>query len=48
VWDLIGEGLPFDSIVQRLVEEFDMDVDGVSADVTDLIAWLRDEGLIQP
>jgi hypothetical protein len=47
VWDLIGEGLPFDKIVQKLVEEFDMDVDGVTADVTDLIAWLRDEELIQ-
>jgi hypothetical protein len=47
VWDLIGEGMAFDRIVQTLVEEFDMDVDGVTADVTDLIGWLRDEGLIQ-
>lgn len=47
VWDLIGEGMPFETIVRTLAEEFDMDADGVSADVTDLIAWLRDEGLIQ-
>lgn len=47
VWDLIGEGMPLDRIVQTLVEEFDMDVPGVTADVTDLIDWLRDEELIR-
>ena len=47
VWDLIGEGMAFERIVQTLVEEFDMDVDGVTTDVTDLIEWLRGEGLIQ-
>jgi hypothetical protein len=47
VWDLIGEGMDFDTIVRTLVEEYDMDADGVTADVTDLLGWLRDEGLIQ-
>lgn len=47
VWDLIGEGVTFDGIVQALAAEFDMDANGVAADVTELIGWLRDEGLIQ-
>ena len=47
VWDLIGEGMAFDSIVQTLAAEFDMDAGGVAGDVTELIAWLRDEDLIQ-
>jgi Coenzyme PQQ synthesis protein D (PqqD) len=47
VWDLIGEELTLDQIVQTLAAEFDMDVGGVAADVDELIAWLRDEGLIQ-
>lgn len=47
VWDLISEGVPFDGIVQALAAEFEMDAGGVAADVTELIAWLRDEDLIQ-
>jgi hypothetical protein len=48
VWDLLGEGMPFEKIVQTLVDEFDIDAAGVTADVTDLIDWLRSEALIQP
>lgn len=48
VWDLLAEGMPFEKIVQTLVDEFDIDVAGVTADVTDLIDWLRSEELIQP
>ncbi|HEX7778282.1 MAG TPA: PqqD family protein [Vicinamibacterales bacterium] len=48
VWDLLAEGMPFEKIVQTLVDEFDIDVAGVTVDVTDLIDWLRSEGLIQP
>lgn len=47
VWDLIGEGVPFHGIVQTLADEFEMDAEGVATDVTELIAWLRDEELIQ-
>ena len=47
VWDLIGEGMPFDQIVQTLAAEFDMDPGGVATDVTELIAWLRDEDLVR-
>ena len=48
VWDLLSEGMPFEKIVQTLVDEFDIDTAGVTADVTDLIDWLRGEGLVQP
>ena len=48
VWDLLAEGMPFEKIVHTLVDEFDIDVAGVTADVTDLIDWLRSEELIQP
>lgn len=47
VWDLIGEGVSFDRMVQTLADEYDMHPDGVATDVTELIAWLRDEELIQ-
>jgi hypothetical protein len=47
VWELIGEGVPIPQMVQTLVAEFDMDPEGVEADVNDLIAWLRDENLLQ-
>ena len=47
VWDLIGEGMSLDAIVQTLAAEFDMDAGGVAGDVNELIAWLRDEDLIQ-
>ncbi len=47
VWDLIGESVPFDQIVQTLAAEFDMDPGGVASDVTELIAWLRDEDLVR-
>jgi hypothetical protein len=47
VWELIGEGIPFDEMIQTLVAEFDMDPAGITADVNDLIGWLRDENLLQ-
>ena len=47
VWDLIGEGVSFDRMVHTLADEYDMHPEGVADDVTELIAWLRDEGLIQ-
>lgn len=47
VWDLIGEGVSFDRMVQTLADEYDMHPEGVAGDVTELIAWLRDEELIQ-
>jgi Coenzyme PQQ synthesis protein D (PqqD) len=47
VWELIGEGVSFDRMVQTLADEYDMRPEGVAADVTELIAWLRDEELIQ-
>ena len=47
VWELIGEGVSFDRMVQTLADEYDMHPEGVAADVTELIAWLRDEELVQ-
>ena len=47
VWELLGDGLDADSIMRRLVDEFDIDHLRAAADLKDLLARLRAEGLIE-
>jgi hypothetical protein len=46
VWELIGEGLDLAAVERRLSEEFSVDPDRLRAEVTDLVAALVREGLL--
>lgn len=46
VWELIGEGLERDQIVQRLVQEFAVDTTRASTELDGLVADLEREGLL--
>jgi hypothetical protein len=46
VWEMIGESLNTDQIVQRLADEFDVEEARVSDEVNELLTRLRNEGLL--
>jgi len=46
VWEMIGEGLNTDQIVERLAEEFDVEEARASDEVNELLTRLRNEGLL--
>jgi hypothetical protein len=45
-WELIAEGLDLDAVIDRLGREFDVDEGRVRAEVTDLVAALVQQGLL--
>jgi Coenzyme PQQ synthesis protein D (PqqD) len=46
VWEMIGESLNADQIVQRLADEFDVEEAQAANEVNELVTRLRDEGLL--
>jgi hypothetical protein len=48
VWELLGHGLGVDSIVRRLVDEFEVDDTRAADEVAKLLERLRTEGLLVP
>lgn len=46
VWELIGDGLEFEEVVGLLGSEFDVDLEQLRREVTDLVSALRREGLL--
>jgi hypothetical protein len=46
VWEMIGESLNADQIVQRLTDEFDVEKGHAADQVNELLTRLRDEGLL--
>jgi hypothetical protein len=46
VWELLGEGLEFEEVVGLLGSEFDVDLEQLRREVTDLVSMLRREGLL--
>jgi Coenzyme PQQ synthesis protein D (PqqD) len=48
VWEMIGESLNPDQIVQRLADEFDVEEARVADEVNELLTRLRNEGLLSP
>jgi hypothetical protein len=48
VWELIGESLDKDQIVQRLADEFDVEEAQVADELNELLTRLRNEGLLSP
>jgi hypothetical protein len=46
VWEMIGERLNADQIVQRLADEYDVEEGQAAGEVNELLTRLRDEGLI--
>jgi hypothetical protein len=46
VWEMIGESLNADQIVQRLTDEFDIEKAQAADEVNELLKRLRDEGLL--
>lgn len=46
VWDGIGEGLSAPQIAQRIVSEYDVDLEQCTADVDAIISALLDAGLV--
>jgi hypothetical protein len=46
VWEMIGENLNADQIVQRLADEFDVEEAQAAHEVDELLTQLRDEGLL--
>jgi hypothetical protein len=47
IWELIADGRDPDSIVDRLVEEFDVDRTRASYELSDFITQFRREGLVE-
>lgn len=47
VWEALADGAHRDSLVERLCAEFDVDAEVAGADVDSLLAWLRNEGLLE-
>jgi hypothetical protein len=48
VWDLLGDGLTTPALVERLLEEYDVPLDRLEADVGSLVDRLRAAGLVEP
>jgi len=46
VWEMIGEGLNTDQIIQRLADEFDVEEARVADEVNELLTRLRNESLL--
>ena len=46
VWELLGEGLEFEQVVGLLGSEFEVDLEVLRCEVTDLVSTLRREGLL--
>ena len=46
VWELLGEGLGFEEVVGLLGSEFDVDLEQLRREITDLVSMLRREGLL--
>ena len=46
VWEMIGESLSADEIVQRLADEFDVEEAQAADEVNELLTRLRNEGLL--
>jgi coenzyme PQQ synthesis protein D (PqqD) len=46
VWELLAQGLDTAGIARRLVEEFDVENGRAADNVNNLVAHLRDEGLL--
>jgi hypothetical protein len=46
VWEMIGQSLNADQIVQRLADEFDVEQAQAADEVNELVTRLRDEGLL--
>jgi len=46
VWEMIGESLSADQIVQRLADEFDVEEAQAADEVNELLTRLRNEGLL--
>ncbi len=45
-WELISEGLDLDAVIDQLGREFDVEAGRVRAEVTDLVAALVQQGLL--
>jgi hypothetical protein len=48
VWDLLGDGLTTPAIVERLLQEYDVPLDRLDADVRALVDRLRATKLVEP
>ena len=46
VWELLDQGLNTDRIVQRLIDEFDVEDEQAAGDVKKLLSQLEAEGLL--
>jgi hypothetical protein len=46
VWEMIGQGLDAGRIIQKLIEEFDVEQTHATDQVNDLLARLQSEGLL--
>ena len=47
VWQLLGEGAGAETVVDTLIEEYDVDRQTLSADVSNLLDQLAEAGLIR-
>ena len=47
VWQLLGEGVGTEAMVETLIEEYDVDRQTLSADVSHLLDQLAEAGLIR-
>ena len=46
IWDLLGQGLNVEQIVQHLVLEFEVENSQAAEEVRTLLSQLRDQGLV--
>ena len=46
LWELIGEGCRRDELEPRMLQEFDVDDETLSAEITALLSSLREAGLV--
>ena len=46
IWDLLGQGLNVEQIVQHLVSEFEVENTQAAEEVRTLLSQLRDQGLV--
>lgn len=48
IWELLAESSPLDEAVRKVLDEFDVDAKDLEKDVTDFVAELRKEQLLEP
>jgi hypothetical protein len=46
IWELLGQGLDVEQIVQRLVSEFEVEDSQAAEELKKLLSQLRDQGLV--